>query len=108
MLDQPHCEHEIIHDVIGSVDEALVRLATTPDDLTAVEVAVDTLAETLLSHFAYEERSLVAPLARHGFYPGQLDRRDISSRRPTVSTPPRAHSCARPWVVVRREATRVT
>jgi hypothetical protein len=72
VLDQLHREHEIIHDVIGSVDEALVRLATTPDDLSAVEVAVDTLAETLLSHFAYEERSLVAPLARHGFYAGQL------------------------------------
>ena len=72
VLDQLHREHEVIHDVIRSVDAALIRLASTPDDLTDVEVAVDTLAETLLSHFAYEERSLVGSLARHGFYPGQL------------------------------------
>jgi hypothetical protein len=43
-----------------------------PDDLAAVDAAVETLAETLLSHFAYEERELLAPLARHGFYPGQV------------------------------------
>ena len=58
--------------MIRSVDAALIRLASTPDHLTDVEVAVDTLAETLLSHFAYEERSLVGSLARHGFYQGQL------------------------------------
>jgi len=72
VLDQLHREHRIIHDVIRSVDAALVQLASTPVDLAAVDAAVDTLAETLLSHFAYEERELVAPLARHGFYPGQL------------------------------------
>jgi hypothetical protein len=26
------------------------------------------LTDALLSHFAYEERELVDPLARHGFY----------------------------------------
>ena len=26
----------------------------------------------LLSHFANEERELVGPLARHGFFPGQV------------------------------------
>jgi hypothetical protein len=72
VLDQLHREHEVIHDVIRSVDAALIGLASTPNDLTNIELAVDTLAETLLSHFAYEERSLVGPLARHGFYPGQL------------------------------------
>ena len=29
---------------------------------------VDLLTDTLLSHLAYEERELLHPLARHGFY----------------------------------------
>ena len=33
---------------------------------------VDLLTDTLLSHLSYEERELVEPLARLGFYPGQL------------------------------------
>jgi hypothetical protein len=35
-------------------------------------VALDLLSDTLLSHLAYEERELVEPLARLGFYPDQL------------------------------------
>lgn len=34
--------------------------------------AIDLLTDTLLSHFAYEERELVGPLARHGFFTGQI------------------------------------
>ena len=30
------------------------------------------MTDTLLSHFAYEERELLGPLARHGMYAGQL------------------------------------
>ena len=29
---------------------------------------MDLLTDSLLSHFSYEERELVEPLARHGFY----------------------------------------
>jgi hypothetical protein len=33
---------------------------------------VDVLTQTLLSHLAYEEREITEPLARLGFYPGQV------------------------------------
>ena len=41
---------------------------TTPDTGAQVQAAVDLLTDTLLSHLAYEERELVEPLARLGFY----------------------------------------
>ena len=34
----------------------------------AAAARVDLLTDTLLSHLAYEERELLQPLARHGFY----------------------------------------
>ncbi len=37
-----------------------------------MDAAVEALSSALLSHFAYEERELVGPLSRHGFYPGQI------------------------------------
>jgi hypothetical protein len=43
-----------------------------PGDYTELQEAVDLLTDTLLSHLSYEEHELVEPLARHGFYPGQL------------------------------------
>jgi hypothetical protein len=43
-----------------------------PADFTGLQQAVDILTDTLLSHLAYEETQLVEPLARHGFYSGQL------------------------------------
>ena len=65
-------EHRAIHDLLESVDAALVDLVSSPDDLSAVQSAVDALTEALLSHFTSEERELVGPLSRHGFYAGQL------------------------------------
>lgn len=72
VLDRLDTEHDAIHDLIEDVDAALVRLAHDPADLGPVTAAIDLLTDALLSHFAYEERELVAPLARAGFYPGQL------------------------------------
>ena len=72
VLDRLGEEHRAIHALLESVDSALVDLVRTPEDLTAVEDAVDALTEALLSHFAYEERELVGPLGQHGFYAGQL------------------------------------
>jgi hypothetical protein len=43
-----------------------------PADLGPVTETIDVLTDTLLSHFAYEERELVGPLARHGFFAGQI------------------------------------
>ena len=54
------------------MDQCLVDLVATPGDFTALQSATDLLTDTLLSHLAYEERELVEPLARYGFYPGQV------------------------------------
>jgi hypothetical protein len=69
VLDRLHQEHEAIADLLERVDRALVALVTEGDDgLAGVRGALDLLTDALLSHFAYEERELIEPLARHGFY----------------------------------------
>jgi alkanesulfonate monooxygenase SsuD/methylene tetrahydromethanopterin reductase-like flavin-dependent oxidoreductase (luciferase family) len=65
-------EHLVIHDAIQAVDRALVEHISTPDDHAPIQQAIDFLTDALLSHLAYEEQELVEPLARLGFYPGQL------------------------------------
>ncbi len=65
-------EHKIIHQVLTGLDRALVEHLRNPTDFTELEQAVDLLTDTLLSHLAYEEAQLLGPLARHGFYRGQL------------------------------------
>jgi hypothetical protein len=72
VVDRLGQEHRAIHDLLESVDAALVELVSAPDDLSTVQDAVDALTEALLSHFAYEEHELVGPLSRHGFYAGQV------------------------------------
>jgi hypothetical protein len=65
-------EHHTIHEVLEGVDQALVALVASPGDHTRLREAVDLMTDTLLSHFSYEERELLGPLARHGMYAGQL------------------------------------
>jgi hypothetical protein len=65
-------EHVVIHEVLDGVDRALVALAADPAALDGVQQAADLLTDTLLSHLSYEEVELVEPLARLGFYPGQV------------------------------------
>lgn len=65
-------EHHVIHDVLEGVDRALVALVASPGEHTQLREAVDLMSDTLLSHFSYEERELLGPLARHGMYAGQL------------------------------------
>ena len=62
-------EHQAIHDLLERVDQALVALVS-PDGpgINGVSWIMDVLTDALLSHFAYEERALVEPLARSGFY----------------------------------------
>jgi hemerythrin HHE cation binding domain-containing protein len=72
VLDRLDAEHHAIGDVLEEIDAALVHLVRHPADLAPVTEAIDLLTDTLLSHFAYEERELVGPLARHGFFPGQV------------------------------------
>jgi hemerythrin-like domain-containing protein len=69
VIDRLEEEHEVIHDVLDDVDRALVALvADEPQALEHLQRVVDLLTDTLLSHLAYEERELLHPLARHGFY----------------------------------------
>jgi iron-sulfur cluster repair protein YtfE (RIC family) len=72
VLDRLADEHKAIHQVLNDVDQALVDHLRNPADFAGLQQAVDILTDTLLSHLAYEEAQLVEPLARHGFYTGQL------------------------------------
>jgi hypothetical protein len=72
VLDRLDTEHHAIHDVLEEIDAALIHLVQHPADLGPVTEAIDLLTDTLLSHFAYEERELTGPLARHGFFAGQI------------------------------------
>jgi hemerythrin-like domain-containing protein len=65
-------EHLVIHDAIQLVDAALVREINNPADRDGIQAAIDFLTDALLSHLSYEEREIVEPLARLGFYPGQV------------------------------------
>jgi hemerythrin-like domain-containing protein len=72
VLDRLAEEHRIIHGVLEAVDRAFVEFIAQRDDFTVIDAAIDALDKTLLSHLAYEESQLCEPLARHGFYPGQI------------------------------------
>lgn len=65
-------EHLVMHDAIQQVDAALVREINDPADRDGIQAAIDFLTDALLSHLSCEEREIVEPLARLGFYPGQV------------------------------------
>ena len=68
VIDRLEEEHHVIAGVLDEVDRALVAVVTEPDGLQTLRRAVDLLADTLGSHLSYEERTLVEPLARYGFF----------------------------------------
>ncbi|HEY2509090.1 MAG TPA: LLM class flavin-dependent oxidoreductase [Streptosporangiaceae bacterium] len=72
VVDRLEQEHGIIHEVVEGVDQALVALVRNPGDFSRLQEAVDVLTDTLLSHLSYEEHQIAEPLARYGFYDGQL------------------------------------
>ena len=72
VIDRLAAEHLVIHDAIEGVDRALVAHINDHDDFTPLQRALDLLTDTLLSHLSYEEHELIEPLARLGFYAGQL------------------------------------
>ena len=72
VIDRLTEEHHVIHRVLNDVDSALVAFINHPGDFAPLQEAVDVLTDVLLSHLAYEERELVEPLARYGFYAGQV------------------------------------
>jgi hemerythrin-like domain-containing protein len=72
VIDRLAEEHLVIHDAIEGVDRALVRQMQDPEDFEPLQAALDLLTDALLSHLSYEEHELVEPLARLGFYAGQV------------------------------------
>ena len=68
VIDRLEAEHRTIHDVLERVDRALVDLVGGAKSVDELRAEVNLLSDTLLSHLSYEERELVEPLARHGFY----------------------------------------
>jgi hypothetical protein len=55
--------------MLERVDGALVALVASEEDgIDRVERAMSQLTDALLAHFSYEERELVEPLTRYGFY----------------------------------------
>ena len=72
VIERLEDEHLVIHDAIQHVDRALVGHINDPDDFEPIQDAIDSLTDALLSHLSYEEHEIVEPLARLGFYPGQI------------------------------------
>ena len=69
VIERLGSEHEQIAEMLDGIDEALVALvAGEQDALTRVRAAVDLVTDAMKSHFTYEERELIEPLARLGFY----------------------------------------
>ncbi|MET0766603.1 MAG: LLM class flavin-dependent oxidoreductase [Aeromicrobium sp.] len=68
VIDRLEEEHHVIAGVLDDVDQALVAVVSQPDGMGRLREAVDLLADTMRSHLSYEERQLVEPLARYGFY----------------------------------------
>jgi len=68
VLDRLGEEHDVISELLERVDRALVALVAGDEDgMARVRDEVDLLTDALASHFSYEERELVEPLARAGF-----------------------------------------
>jgi DNA invertase Pin-like site-specific DNA recombinase len=68
VVDRLEQEHHLIADVLDQVDHALVALVSEDDGISKLRGAIDLLTDTMLSHLSYEERELVEPLARLGYY----------------------------------------
>src|SRR6478735_4432339 len=68
VIDRLEEEHHVIAGVLDEVDRALVAVVSESDGLARLREAVDLLSDTMGSHLSYEERQLVEPLARYGFY----------------------------------------
>jgi alkanesulfonate monooxygenase SsuD/methylene tetrahydromethanopterin reductase-like flavin-dependent oxidoreductase (luciferase family) len=68
VIDRLEAEHHVIAGVLDEVDRGLVAVVSGPDRMAELRRAVDLLSDTMTSHLSYEERELVEPLARFGFY----------------------------------------
>jgi hypothetical protein len=60
VIDRLKAEHEIVHDLLLSLDRAAAALRTDPSDatFTTARTAFDALSAAIRSHFTYEETEL--------------------------------------------------
>ena len=72
VIDRLQEEHNVIHGVLDALDRALVCFIAEPNDFSGLQQAIDSLTDALLSHLSYEEQQIIEPLARYGFYAGQI------------------------------------
>ena len=69
VIDRLASEHEVIANLLERIDAALTALVANEEGaMDEVRAAVDLLTDAMVSHLSYEERELVEPLARFGFY----------------------------------------
>src|SRR4051794_1047737 len=69
VLDRLFEEHEVIAELLELVDDAMAAVvAAGGEGMGAARATLDKLTDALLSPLSYEERELVEPLARLGFY----------------------------------------
>jgi hemerythrin-like domain-containing protein len=62
-------EHDVIAELLDRIDDSLVAVVASEDDAPArLRAAMYVLTDAMLSHLSYEERELVEPLARLGYY----------------------------------------
>ncbi|MFC0530144.1 LLM class flavin-dependent oxidoreductase [Phytohabitans kaempferiae] len=66
VLDRLAAEHDVIAGILDRVDKELVAYTNDPTRIGDLRREVDTLADGLLSHLAYEEEQLVEPMGRLG------------------------------------------
>ena len=75
-------EHVVVHEWLVRLDEVLVRMldgqqaepsdVNDGDPLGDLADTLERLGDALLSHLDYEERELLEPLSRLGFFAGQV------------------------------------
>ncbi len=68
VIDRLEAEHVVIHHTLERLDAGLIGLLREPGDFTMLDDALAYLVDAMNSHLAYEEREIVEPIARHGFY----------------------------------------
>jgi alkanesulfonate monooxygenase SsuD/methylene tetrahydromethanopterin reductase-like flavin-dependent oxidoreductase (luciferase family) len=68
VLDRLEEEHEVIAELLERIDGAMVAMIGGEDGVSEVQAVMDLFTDALRSHLSYEERELVEPLARLGFY----------------------------------------
>ncbi|MEN3356123.1 MAG: hypothetical protein V7637_105 [Mycobacteriales bacterium] len=64
VLTRLHEEHDVVHEILISLDGLLVRMINDNDGAAAVAAEARRLQTALLSHLGYEEEELLDPLGR--------------------------------------------